>query len=78
MLGNRSDGFVVRTFPEWGERDFMADSTIKAGDTVQLKSGTGPIMIAVGESMIPGNWVCEWFDAKNNPKKAQFALSIAR
>jgi uncharacterized protein YodC (DUF2158 family) len=48
--------------------------SIKEGDTVQLRSG-GPIMTAVGESMLPGSWVCEWFDAKNNPKQGQFALT---
>lgn len=52
----------------------MADSAIKAGDVVQLASG-GQKMTAVGESMTPGNWVCEWFDAKNVAKNGEFALT---
>lgn len=52
----------------------MADE-IKAGDTVQLKSG-GPIMTV--DSVEDGRAYCQWFDSKSEPHGDYYALVVLK
>jgi uncharacterized protein YodC (DUF2158 family) len=57
----------------------MADN-FELGDTVELKTGTGPVMVIDRLGVedqggaTQGAW-CSWFDEKNKPQKVWFPLT---
>lgn len=50
----------------------MADSSIEAGDVVELKSGGPKVTVSEPGKDDASKWLCQWFDA-NNLKTGEFA-----
>ncbi len=49
---------------------------IKAGDVVQLKSGSPKMTVErVEQSEVPPYAVCSWFDSKGQPQSGTYNLS---